>query len=1313
MVSTFLQIQMDYIFFFYGLAFLFLAATTWALSYREDRQLPWKWLSLFGLTHGLNEWLDMFAFSIEDTPSYSVFRFMVMVISFLFLIEFARSGSNSLLKKQTGRWIFIPLLLPLVLGYIMGMNGLNSAARYVLAFPGAAWTCLTLWKYRQMVHPNSRTLLVVIFSMAFYGLSTSVVVPKSSYFPASLLNYDSFFAFTGVPIQLLRGVLACILAAAIWQHYCAYREKAFKTVMSAKVFRNELWLMATVFIVLSAGWLMTLSFGEYGRQNDSEHYESELELARRTLEDSVQNVSDLTKALAASPDLISIGGNSQRGLSAINSTLDRYARVIRGSICYVLDVDGTTIASSNRNTAESFVGHSYRVRPYFKEALDGVQGSYIAVGLTSRKPGYYTSYPIKNPRGKIAGVAVVKLNLEKLYIAPIGNYLGFLVNSSGLILASTKPGYFLKTLHPINENMRRRFEESKQFPDSVGLPVIPSDAVPGQFFKFHEEIVQIFRQNTSVEDLSFVLLGPMNSWKIMRLVSISLTLLVAVLLITFFVIQQRNSESSARIAVSEKLYRTLVDGSPNWIGLFDHEGRCVSINGNGLEAMGRKESEVEGRTFSEIWSKKNDPALEDSVRQVLRGDRLSFEMEQVRPNGSPKVWHVVLNPVYQNDGSVSSFVGIAIDISTRKQAEKAMQESEERFRMMFSRHNAVMLLLDPESGTIVDANRSAEIFYGYTKKQLLSMRIQDINKLSTEDIDRERRRAMAEEKNVFIFPHQRADGSIRMVEVHSTAITVQERELLFSIIHDITARTLAEEALKESEQRHREYIDNSPYGVFVTDEQGRCLQVNPAGCQMTGYTEEELLKMSIPDLLVKETFDEDILHFQTLVREGNIQCKIRFHPKNGEKRWWSVTAVKISGTRFLGFCNDITSRKLAEEEKIRLETVNRQLQKTESLSRMAGAIAHHFNNQLGAVMGNLEIAIDDLSDNVGTGEFLAAAMQASRKASEISNLMLTYLGQTYGKHMPLDLSETCRKNLLLLESAVLKDSIINVDLPVPGPIISADANQIQQVLTNLVTNACEAVEENRKSISLGVKVVSSEAISARHHFPIDWQPEHTHYACLEVADGGFGIADADIEKLFDPFFSSKFTGRGLGLSILLGLVKNHDGVVTVQSELGSGSTFRVYFPLSKEEITLEREDVIHPFLTKDGDTVLLVEDEEMIRNMTKTMLNRLGFKVFLAVDGCEAVEVFQKHMNEISVVLCDLTMPCMDGWETLSSLRQMDPGLPVVLASGHDESTVITGDHSDHLHHVFLHKPYQKEELKSALERAMAGNGLTVEKKSC
>ena len=320
--------------------------------------------------------------------------------------------------------------------------------------------------------------------------------------------------------------------------------------------------MATALV---AGWIMTYSFGEFGRHRDEEHYRSELDFARSAFAVSVETADDLAKSMAASPNLINMGLQGSTDRRVINSTLDRYAGVIRGSICYVLDSSGTTLASSNRDTPESFVGYSYAVRPYFQEAMKGLQGRYVAVGLTSKVPGYYVSSPLRDVSGSFVGAAVVKLNLDNTFMAPMTGNLGFLVDSNGIILASTHPGFFLKTLRPLSPAVQQRLAQTQQFPALSDFPVLPAGHVSGALLTFHGEVLQSFEENTSVEGLSFVLLGSMNSWKMMRLVSILITLLVTVLLLVFFVVQQRNSESQVRIATSEKLYRTLVEGTPNWI----------------------------------------------------------------------------------------------------------------------------------------------------------------------------------------------------------------------------------------------------------------------------------------------------------------------------------------------------------------------------------------------------------------------------------------------------------------------------------------------------------------------------------------------------------------------------------------------------------------------------------------------------------------------------------------------------------------------------------------------------------------------------
>ena len=417
----------------------------------------------------------------------------------------------------------------------------------------------------------------------------------------------------------------------------------------------------------------------------------------------------------------------------------------------------------------------------------------------------------------------------------------------------------------------------------------------------------------------------------------------------------------------------------------------------------------------------------------------------------------------------------------------------------------------------------------------------------------------------------------------------------------------------------------------------------------------------------------------------------------------------------LQFANDqiqieLAERKRAEVEKAELEAQNRQLQKADSLGRMAGAIAHHFNNQLYAVMGNLEIAMDDLPLGVNSNESLVAAMQAARKAADVSRLMLTYLGQTSGKKEPVDLSEACRTTLTLLHAAAPKGMLLNADFPSSGPIIHADSGQMRQVLTNLITNAWESISDNRGSIGMTVKTVSHADIPALKFLPIDWQPKEIVYACLEVSDNGCGISNKDIENIFDPFFTTKFTGRGLGLPVVMGIIKAHGGGVTVESEQGHGSVFRIFLPVSTEEPPIQHDlpaiseapagKAEKVSKVEGGGTVLLIEDEEPVRNIAKKMLTRLGYTVLEAKNGVEAVEIFQQHQDEICCVLSDLTMPRMDGWDTLAALRKLSPDIAVILSSGYDEAKVMAEEHTE-IPNAFLGKPYQLKGLRETINRVL------------
>jgi CheY-like chemotaxis protein len=295
----------------------------------------------------------------------------------------------------------------------------------------------------------------------------------------------------------------------------------------------------------------------------------------------------------------------------------------------------------------------------------------------------------------------------------------------------------------------------------------------------------------------------------------------------------------------------------------------------------------------------------------------------------------------------------------------------------------------------------------------------------------------------------------------------------------------------------------------------------------------------------------------------------------------------------------------------------------------------------------------------------------------------------------------------MIQATIPKNVVLGITLPSPGPTITANSNQVQMILTNLINNSREAVGDNQGTIQLTVKTVSPSDIPISFRFPITWQPEDPSYACLEVGDTGCGIVTNDIEDLFDPFFSRKFTGRGLGLPVVLGLVQAHSGAITVESAPGQGSVFRVFFPISAVEVPFKPGKAANIGKIEWFGTVLLVDDDEMVLNITRSILTILGFEVLSARDGIEAVEIFQQHKNVIRFVLTDFAMPRMNGLETLTALRKITPGIPVILASGYSEDEVID-DTLPERPQAFLEKPYDLQTLEDAIYRTMANKSCNV-----
>jgi CheY-like chemotaxis protein len=329
-------------------------------------------------------------------------------------------------------------------------------------------------------------------------------------------------------------------------------------------------------------------------------------------------------------------------------------------------------------------------------------------------------------------------------------------------------------------------------------------------------------------------------------------------------------------------------------------------------------------------------------------------------------------------------------------------------------------------------------------------------------------------------------------------------------------------------------------------------------------------------------------------------------------------------------------------------------------------------------------------------------MQAARRSSDVSGLLLTCLGQNTSRPESLDLSAVCRDNLPEIRAELPANITLETAFLSPGPIVHAYATEIQQILTNLIANGCEAIGNEVGRISVATKTIPASDISRVRIVPTNWPTSAEAFACLEVTDSGCGMTEEEMNRIFDPFFSTKCTGRGLGLAVVTGLTKAWNGMVGVASAVGRGSTLQVFLPLVTGMVSRQPELPAEPCDLMAGWTVLLVDDDATIREIAAALLNHLGLAVLEASGGDEAVTILTRNQGTIDCLITDLCMPGMDGWETLVALRKIQPNLPVILSSGYDEAQAMCSEYAEQPQ-AFLQKPYSMEELRAVLCRVMSG----------
>ena len=485
--------------------------------------------------------------------------------------------------------------------------------------------------------------------------------------------------------------------------------------------------------------------------------------------------------------------------------------------------------------------------------------------------------------------------------------------------------------------------------------------------------------------------------------------------------------------------------------------------------------------------------------------------------------------------------------------------------------------------------------------------------------------------------------------------------------------------------------------VAVTDALGKITYVNDKFCAISKFDREELLGK---DHRIINSHHHPKAFFANLwgtILGGRVwKGEIRNKAKDGTFYWVDTTIVPFldaNGTpvQFVAIRADITERKLAEES-------IRQSQKLESLGILAGGIAHDFNNLLTSILGNCNLGTLVLPPESPAHPYLDQIEKATLRAADLSRQMLAYAGKGKVAIVKVDLNRLVKEMTELLSVSLSKKAIIRYDLAPVLPEIMGDPTQMQQVVMNLVTNASEAIPEGTSgTITLRTGELMVEQVFGNNtSLPVGLNPGR--YVTLEVSDTGCGMTPEVISKIFDPFFTTKFTGRGLGLSALLGIVRSHGGGLKVYSEPGRGTAMKIFLPAA-DGAGLEAPGAGQAPWRGCG-TLLVVDDETSARAVARAMGTHLGFQVVEAADGEEAVALFERRRGEFTLVLMDLTMPRMDGREAFLRMKELDPSVPVVLTSGFSEMDAVS-DFAGRGLAGFLPKPYQRSQFEAILRQAV------------
>lgn len=745
--------------------------------------------------------------------------------------------------------------------------------------------------------------------------------------------------------------------------------------------------------------------------------------------------------------------------------------------------------------------------------------------------------------------------------------------------------------------------------------------------------------------------------------------------------------------ISKAHLAAVIENTQDVIWSVDKECRILTMNNRFRELfyIAYKTRLMPGMDILEHIPAEIRPLWARFYERTFRGERFTVEQHFEFPG----VWldmEISFNPIVSSDGLITGAAVYSRDITEMKKRESALREIEERYRQMFDKNEAVKWLIDPETGTIVDANSAAAKFYGYPLEKLKTMTVSDINILSPEEIKKRLVDAQAS-YGTFNFQHRLANGDIREVELHTGPIVVKGKRLLFSIIHDITERKKAEKALRESEEKYRSIFENITEGIYHATESGEFITINPSLVKMLGYSSAaEVMKLNLNRDVYADPDDRIALNRETRTKGKSYYVEVNWKKKDGTLFRVRLNDRAVFDTQGNFQYYEVTVEDVSEQR--RLEEHLIQSQKIESIGRIAGGVAHDMNNMLAVILPTAEMLKNLPHDTELVKKYSDVIAGSARRAADIVKQLLVFSRKTPSQMSPMDINALIMETQKMLEHVLGKNVRIRIQLENELPYVEADVTQMQQVLMNLSVNARDAMS-GAGELLFTTRQVWLDGRSAGN---LD-QIVPGNYIELKVTDTGSGIPEELIPKVFDAFFSTKHAGQGtgLGLAVVKSIILKHRGYIDVVSKLNHGTTFTIYLPVSETYA-----DTGHIMKTAESprgsESILIVDDEEEILKVGKKIFGDLGYRIRTADNGLSAIDMYRKEKPDL--VLLDIQMPGIDGRETLRRLREIDPAVNALYITGYARPELLNAIEESKEAEI-IQKPFSIQEMAGAIRKAL------------